>query len=582
MSKVLDGESGTGGDASLLHELTVHNFAIIRDLEITFNNGLNVISGETGAGKSILIGAVNLILGSRASQEMIRTGTQEASVEATFLFADDPASVVRRLETLGLEPAEALCIRRGISRSGRNRIFVNDQAVSLQQLQSLARGLISISGQHEHQLLLDSVLHLELLDTYGRLDPLCRRVREVHSEWTAVQEELRRLMRSRGERAEKLDYMRFQLQELEAARLASGEDVDLEQERNLLRHAATLREAADHAGQALYTGRGAVLEQLSGVEKDMETLLRIDGSLEPLSLHLQQARIHLEELVHGVQQYAHRITFDPQRLSAVEERLTQLQRLGKKYGGSLDAMLVRQEELKRELSGEDDADFREDSLRKSLDELRGLYLAEATVLSDRRRKAARSLETEVRAVLGSLDMARARFEARFDDTSRDDGGANDALFTAGGIDRVEFLLSANPGEELKPLARVASGGELSRILLALKSLLGRQGEAETLIFDEVDAGIGGRIAELVGLQLKRLASRQQVICITHLPQIACYGQHHYRVAKETVEEETYTRIRLLVREERVDELSRMLGGIAISDTTRAHAEEILRRGEADS
>ncbi|MCU0572798.1 MAG: DNA repair protein RecN [Syntrophobacteraceae bacterium] len=566
----------------MLHELTVHNFAIIRDLEITFDNGLNVISGETGAGKSILIGAVNLILGSRASQEMIRTGTQEASVEATFLFADDSAAAVRRLETLGLEPAEALSIRRSISRSNKNRIFVNDQAVSLQQLQSLARGLISISGQHEHQLLLDSVLHLELLDNYGRLDPLCRRVREIHSEWTAVQEELRRLMRSRRERAEKLDYMRFQLQELEAARLVPGEDVDLEQERNLLRHAATLREAADHADQALYAGRGAVLEQLSAVEKDMEALLRIDGSLEPLSVHLQQARIHLEELVHGVQQYAHRITFDPQRLSAVEERLTQLQRLGKKYGGGLDAMLGRQEELKRELSGEDDADLREDFLNKSLDELRGRYLAEATVLSDRRREAARSLETEVRAVLGSLDMARARFEVRFHDTSRGDGGPVDAPFTASGIDRVEFLLSANPGEELKPLARVASGGELSRILLALKSLLGRQGEAETLVFDEVDAGIGGRIAELVGLQLKRLASRQQVICITHLPQIACYGEHHYRVAKETLDEETYTRIRLLEREERVDELSRMLGGIAISDTTRAHAEEILRRGEAGS
>ena len=563
----------------MLHELTVHNFAIIRDLEITFNNGLNVISGETGAGKSILIGAVNLILGSRASQEMIRTGTQEASVEATFLFADDPAAAVRRLETLGLDAAETLSIRRSISRSGRNRIFVNDQAVSLQQLQSLARGLISISGQHEHQLLLDSALHLELLDTYGRLDPICSRVREIHSEWTAAREELRRLMRSRGERAEKLDYMRFQLQELEGARLIPGEDGELEQERNLLRHAATLREAADHADQVLYAGRGAVLEQLSGVEKDVETLLRIDGSLEQLSVHLQQARIQLEELVHGIQQYAHRITFDPQRLSAVEERLAQLQKLGKKYGGSLEAMIERREELKRELSGEDDTDLREGSLRKILDELRALYLAEATVLSDRRREAARNLEADVCGVLGSLDMARARFEVRFEDSSRDDGGEADAPFTASGIDRVEFLLSANPGEELKPLARVASGGELSRILLALKSLLGRQGEAETLVFDEVDAGIGGRIAELVGLQLKRLASRQQVICITHLPQIACYGEHHYRVAKETLDEETFTRIRLLGREERVDELSRMLGGIAISDTTRAHAEEILRRGE---
>lgn len=566
----------------MLHELSVHNFAIIRDLEITFDNGLNVISGETGAGKSILIGAVNLILGSRASQDMIRTGTPEATVEAVFLFVNDPAAAGRRLESLGLEPAESLSIRRSISRSGRNRIFVNDQAVSLQQLQSLARGLISISGQHEHQLLLDSTLHLELLDTYGRLDPLCSRVRQIHAQWTAARNELRQLVQKRKERIEKLDFLRFQLQELETARLVPEEDVELEQERNLLRHAATLREAAERIDQVLYAGRGAVLEQLSGVEKDVETLLRIDGSLEPLSVHLREARIHLEELVHGIQHYAHRIVFDPQRLSAVEERLAQLQKLAKKYGGSLEAAIERREELKRELSGEEDMDLREDSLKRTLDQLRSAYLAEATVLSERRREAARSLETEVHSVLGSLDMGRARFEVRFEAASRDDGAEAAPPFTAEGIDRVEFRLSANPGEELKPLSRVASGGELSRILLALKSLLGRQGEAETLIFDEVDAGIGGRTAELVGLQLKRLASRQQVICITHLPQIACYGEHHYRVAKETVGEETFTRIRLLGREERVDELSRMLGGIAVSDTTRAHAEEMLRRGQGEN
>jgi DNA repair protein RecN (Recombination protein N) len=235
----------------VLHELTVHNFAIIRDLEIGFKDGLNVISGETGAGKSILIGAVNLLLGSRASQEMIRTGTQEASVEAAFLFTDDSAAPTRRLENLGLEPAETLSIRRSISKSGKNRIYVNEQAVSLQQLQSLARGLISISGQHEHQLLLDATLHLELLDTYGGLEPFCSRVREIFGEWTAAQDELRRLVRTRKERAEKLDYMRFQLQELEAAKLIPGEDADLEQERNLLRHAAILREAAERVDQTL-------------------------------------------------------------------------------------------------------------------------------------------------------------------------------------------------------------------------------------------------------------------------------------------------------------------------------------------
>jgi DNA repair protein RecN (Recombination protein N) len=432
--------------------------------------------------------------------------------------------------------------------------------VSLQQLQSLARGLISISGQHEHQLLLDSALHLELLDTYGNLGPLCGSVREIYTQWTAVQDELRQLIRTRRDRAERLEFMRFQLQELETAKLTPGEDLELEQERSLLRHAATLREAADRANQVVYAGRGAVLEQLSAVQKEMETLLRIDPSLEPLSVQLQQARIHLEELAHGIQHYAQRLTADPQRLSAVEERLTHLQRLGKKYGGTLESMLRRREELLAELSGEEDADFREDSLGKSLDELRSRYMAEAATLSERRHETAAHLEKEVSDVLGSLDMVRARFRVHFEKHPAVKVEAQDSPLNASGIDRVEFLLSANPGEDLKPLAKVASGGELSRILLALKSLLGRRHEAETL-------------------QLKRLAARQQVICITHLPQIACYGRHHYLVAKETRNDETFTRIRLMDREERLDELSRMLGGIAISDTIRAHAEEILRRGE---
>jgi DNA repair protein RecN (Recombination protein N) len=563
----------------VLHELSVHNFAIIRDLEIGFKEGLNVISGETGAGKSILIGAVNLILGSRASQEMIRTGTQEATVEASFLFQGESTPLSRRLEALGLEPADTLSIRRSISRSGKNRIYINEQTVSLQQLQSLSRGLISISGQHEHQLLLDTSLHLDLLDNYGDLETICAVVRELFTEWSSVQEELKRLIRSKKERAEKLDYMRFQLQELDNARLKPGEDTELEQERNLLRHAATLRDAAEQTNQTLYAGRGAVLEQLSGVERNMETLVRIDPSLDHLTTHLRQAKIHIEELVHGVQQYAHRISYDPQRLAAVEERLTQLQRLGKKYGGSLEAMLQRQGELKQELAGEEDLESREDSLGKALDDVRRRYMEQATVLSAKRREAASVLEEEVGKVLGSLDMARARFAARFEEGPVGEAESRTPVFTPTGIDRVEFLLSANPGEDLKPLAKVASGGELSRILLAMKSLLGRKGEAETMIFDEVDAGIGGRIAELVGLQLKRLAGRHQVVCITHLPQIACYGVHHYRVAKESRDNQTFTQIRLLSREERIDELSRMLGGIDISDTTRAHAEEILGRGE---
>jgi DNA repair protein RecN (Recombination protein N) len=559
----------------VLSELVVHNFAIIRHLDVSFQPGLNILSGETGAGKSILVGAVNLILGSRASQEMIRTGTNEATVEAVFLLSDR-AGLRERLHEWGLEATDEILIRRTISRSGRNRVHVNHQLLTLQQLQQLAKGLISVSGQHEHQLLLDSEIHLGLLDAFGNLESASEAVGKIYAGWSKTWEELHKLRKFKQDQASQMDWMRFQLQELESAKLEPNEDKELEQERNLLKHAATIRDAAQGAHQIIYAGRGAMLEQLAAVEKNVETLQSIDPSQAPLTNHLEQVRIHLEELSHSLQQYAHKISFDPQRMSAVEERLAVLQKLGKKYGGTVEAMLQRLEELKKSLSLEEDVEFQEEQLEKELEKLSREYLQEAKELSRRRREAALRLSEEVEKTLAALDMPKARFAVGFyeEDSSQKD---SKPPFTPTGIDRVEFLLSANPGEDLKPLVRVASGGELSRILLALKSLLSRRGEAETLIFDEVDTGIGGRTAELVGLQLERLAARHQVICITHLPQIACYGEHHYKVMKQTVDDETVTDIRLLSPEDRIEELARMLGGIAISEKTRAHAEELRQR-----
>ncbi|MEN6485427.1 MAG: DNA repair protein RecN [Syntrophobacteraceae bacterium] len=560
---------------TVLSDLIVHNFAIIRNLEVSFQPGLNVLSGETGAGKSILVGAVNLILGSRASQEMIRTGTTEATVEAVFPLAGQH-SVLKRMAEWGLDAGGELCIRRSINRSGRNRVYINDQAISLQQLQQLVAGIISISGQHEHQLLLDPELHLDFLDAFGCLEGPCKEVSDVHADWSKTHEKLREVRRFKQERASKLEWMRFQLQELESADLKEDEDNLLERELHLLRHAATLSEAAQGAHRTLYAGRGAILEQLADVEKNIQTLRQIDPNQQDLVDHLEEARIHLEELAHSVQQYAGRIVFDPQRLAAVEERLAAIQRLGKKHGGSVEAMLLRRDELRRMLSADEDADLREEELVKALARIRQIYVEKAEALSRLRRKAAERLSGEVEKTLASLDMPKARFSVGFD--SPEEGkDASESRFTPRGIDRVEFLLSANPGEDLKPLARIASGGELSRILLALKSLLSRKGEAETLIFDEVDTGIGGRTAELVGLQLKRLAEKHQVICITHLPQIACHGKTHYKVAKNAGDGGTVTTIRPIASEDRVEELARMLGGISISEKVRAHARELLQQ-----
>jgi DNA repair protein RecN (Recombination protein N) len=564
----------------VLKDLLVNNFAIIRNLEVSFQKGLNIISGETGAGKSILIGAVNLILGSRASQEMIRTAANEATVEANFSLPD-MVSLDARLAELELEPGAKIHIRRGISRSGRNRIFVNEQQVTLQQLQQLTRGLISVSGQHEHQLLMDAETHLATLDNFGSLESACREVGLTYHQWADTRDQLSRLERLKREHAAQQEWMRFQVQELRTAELKPDEDRLLEQERRLLKHAGTLIEAAQNAHQALYGGRGAILEQLAAVAKHLTTLKQIDPSQEPLLAHLEQARIHLEELVHTVQQYAHGVSFDPDRLAAVEERLALLQRLGKKHGGTVAAMLQRLDELREQLSQLEEGDFQEARLGKALEELRKTYLLKARELSQQRQEVAERLSESVEQTLAVLDMPRVRFAVRFQEPGPAESTA-DPPFTPLGIDRVEFLLSANPGEELKPLARIASGGELSRILLALKGILGSQGDAETLIFDEVDAGIGGRTAELVGLQLKRLAASQQVVCITHLPQIACYGDYHFKVTKEAGAEETSTNIHLLSSDNREEELARMLGGISISERTRAHAREMLQGAQQRS
>lgn len=556
----------------MLKELSINNFAIIRDLDIEFREGLNIVSGETGAGKSILVGAINLILGSRASQEMIRTGAAEASVEAVLTVPG--GSLCRRiLNDWGIDSGTELVVRRAISRTGRNRVFINDQAASVQQLQQLSPLLISISGQHEHQLLLEPEIHLGLLDAFGGLEPFCEGVREIWAAWLDKKEELTRTRRAREEGAARMDFLRFQLQELEAAKILPNEDEELGREREILRNAAGLSEASHKALGALYSERGAILERLSEIEKELSSIVRIDPTQENLLLYMEQARINLEEISHLLGTYSARLVFDPARLAAIEERLALLGRLGKKYGASANDMIARMEELRTLVCRETESELREEEIEKEQMELRRLYLEAGGELSRKRSEASERLSRQVELNLSELDMPRARFKTRFQDTAN--GG--EPLFSPSGLDRIEFLLSANPGEDLKPLAKIASGGELSRILLALKSLLSRKGEAETLVFDEVDAGIGGRTAELVGLKLKKLADRHQVVCITHLPQIACHARWHYLVKKKAADGETLTSIRMLAESERCEELARMLGGVSISETVREHAKELLER-----
>ena len=556
----------------MLTNLAIHNYAIIRDLEISFHPGFNVLSGETGAGKSILVGAVNLILGARASNEMVRTGAAEASVEAVMELKPPGGLCAQQLSQWGIEPGTELVIRRSIARSGRNRVFINDQAASVLQLQQLSPLLISVSGQHEHQLLLDPETHLGLLDSFASLEEACSQVRAIHTAWQQGRDGLARMRLASEQRAAQMDFVRFQMAELESAKIRPDEDSDLGREREILKNAATLSFASQRAVNALYSEKGSILERLSEVEKDLRAILNVDSSQSGLGEYLRQARIHLEEMTHALRHYAERIVFDPPRLAAVEERLALLGKLAKKYGPSANEMLARLEELHNMAGESEESNLREEQLQREIESLRAAYIERAGDLSRKRHEAAAKLSTDVSRNLADLDMPQARFCVRFSGENE-----NPPLFSPTGIDRVEFLLSANPGEDLKPLVRVASGGELSRILLALKSLLGRKEEAETLIFDEVDAGIGGRAAELVGVQLNKLSERHQVICITHLPQIACYGKWHYQVSKQAEGNETSTTIRMLTESERQEELARMLGGISISEKVREHAKELMNR-----
>jgi DNA repair protein RecN (Recombination protein N) len=555
----------------LLTNLAIRNFAIIRDLEISFNAGFNVLSGETGAGKSILVGALNLVLGARASGEMIRTGAGEASVEAVMLLPHGN-QCGQYLSQWGIESGPELVVRRSITKSGRNRVFINDQAASVLQLQQLSPLLISISGQHEHQRLLDPETHLGLLDSFATLDSVCSEVREIHSAWREKSDALAQIKRARQRKAAEMDFLRFQIGELEAAKIQPDEDTDLERERKILKNAAALASASQTAVNALYADKGSILERLSEVDKVLGTIFDVDTSQKTLDEYLQQARINLDELSHALRQYAERIVFDPHRLAFIEDRLALLGRLAKKYGRSASDMSARLEEL-REIAGRgEELNLREEELENEVESLRIAYLEKAGALSLKRREAAARLSGEVTGSLAGLDMPHARFGTHFYSREEDS-----PLFSPTGLDRLEFLFSANPGEDLKPLVKVASGGELSRLLLALKTLASRKEEAETLVFDEVDAGIGGRTAELVGVQLKKLSRRHQVVCITHLPQIACYGKWHYLVQKQAGENETATTIRMLTEPERSEELARMLGGISISQKVREHAKELLER-----
>ena len=563
----------------MLKELSIRNFAIIDDLQICFSDGLTILSGETGAGKSIILNAVNLLLGSRASAELVRTGTDSAELEALFHISAT-SRVARIMSANGYDPADGLLIRRLISRSDGNRVYINGRLATIGLLTTITENLASISGQHAHQGLLREDQHLLILDQFGALMTQRRQVYEVYHQILPLLDDLNRLESIRQRQDEHRELLEFQRNEISTAALTPGEDEELEQERLRLKNAGTLYQTVYSSIEELYGTTGSVIERLLEVKKNLATAGRIDPQLETIAESLASTAYNIEDLTGELRAHLNLIEIDDQRLETVEERLDTLNKLKRKYGGSLQAVFSQLEIIEDELSKGDNIDRQIREVEERLTKLHDRLTRRARGLSQKRAETAKKLALKVVAELGSLKMSQTEFQAVIQPLAADEKTnsylrADEHMLTENGIDRATFMIAPNPGEELKALAGIASGGELSRVVLALKAILAATDAVETIVFDEVDAGIGGGTAEVVGRKLSELARHHQVICITHLPQIAKFGEHHLSISKHVTDGRTLTAIQPLNKDDRYKEIARMLGGEEITQTTLDHARELL-------
>lgn len=549
----------------MLQWIRVQNIAVIERLEVDFEPGLNLLTGETGAGKSILVDALGVILGTRSSTEIVRTGAETAVVEAGFLIEPLPDSLRARLADAGIEPDSEIVIRREITRAGRGKVVINGAGSSRAFLSEIAVFLVDIHGQGENLALLRPEAGLELLDRFGGSTTLRDRVGASFAAIQRTEQQIRRLERDAQDRETKRELREFELRELDGAHLQSGEDEQLQGERQILAHAGRLKTLSEKAYDALYEDDTSVLSRLKGVFSSVEQLTSIDDHWAPFLAERDTVTGQLEDLALALRDYGGRIEVSPEKLDDVEARLALLERLKKKYGGALDAVIERREDCRRELEELESSSETRDALTAELESGKTKYQALASELTKMRSNAAKRLERAVMKELPSLALEKSRFSI-----SLDTGEWKET-----GTDAVELLFSANPGEDLKPLSRVASGGELSRFMLALKSVAAKDDEAKVLVFDEVDAGIGGRVADAVGEKLEELATRHQVICVTHLPQIASFAPAHYRIDKIEKKGRIETRIERLDNEARVNEIARMLAGAVITESAREHARQLV-------
>jgi DNA repair protein RecN (Recombination protein N) len=557
----------------MLQELRIKNFAIIDALNLSFSKGFNVLTGETGTGKSIILNAVQLLLGDKATEELVRSSEEEASVEALFDISGNQEVKERLKEKAvkqhGMGEEDLLLVRRVISRSGRGKAFIDGNLATLGMLSEIGEELLNICGQHEHQSLQRIETHIDILDEFAGLVGVREEFQKHFQKFVSLSEEVERIREEKERRTKERDLMSFQSKEIEASRIQIGEEEVLKEEQSILTHAQKLMAIANSCQESLYSDKGSVIERIQTAINQGREAVTVDPSLSHLFKSLESTLIQVEDIALALRDYSRRIEINPMRLEEIENRLEEIGRLKRKYGPTIRDVLLFKEKVDEGLKSFTSDEERVSQLEGLLEPLRGEVIALAKNLSSQRRQVASEIKKFVEKELSSLGMKKTTFEIHIEDLP----------LSLKGMDRVEFLISPNVGEEVKPLAKIASGGELSRIMLALKRILAGVGGRQVLIFDEVDSGIGGAIAEVVGRKLRDLSRHHQIICVTHLPQIACFADKHHSVKKEVRGGRTVTTVGWLEKDAVVEEIARMMGGVKVTEKTRAHAKEMIENAK---
>lgn len=554
----------------MLQELTIDNLAIIKHLALDFASQMTVLTGETGAGKSIIIDAVGLLAGGRGSQEYIRRGEDKLTVQGQFAIPDDP-DLNQLLDSMGIDYADqSLIISREINRNGRNTIRVNGTLINTTMLKKIGSHLVDIQGQNEHQRLMQPETHLGMLDQFASKEvlPLLTEYQAQYHDYVQLKAAVNKKQANEQQWAQRLDMLRYQVNEIESAQLKPGEEEQLTSERDRLEHFQQINNALQMAVTTFNEGEAPVLDQVATVIDAINGIAEFDDEYDKLSKSLNDAYYALQDVANEAGQQLDLLEFDDGRLAAIDQRLTVIGDLEHKYGDSLDDVLTYYAKIKKELESMESAADDNSDLEQRLTTAEDSLLKVGQQLSQVRQKAAHQLAKQVHQQLQELYMAKADFEVHFAQHGTNQFGPH-------GIDEVEFYIQTNPGESMGPLAKIASGGELSRVMLALKTIFAQNEGVTSIIFDEVDTGVSGRVAQAIADKIKLIAAHSQVLCITHLPQVAAVAQHHFLIKKSVHDNRTTTRVTTLTTDQRVNELARMLSGEKITQLTKEHAQELL-------